>query len=320
MRILYLFAKRWYDTKMSMGRWLYGQALASHPDVDLKVWGVGWPAYDAKLTVAQNIKQNLPHYLEQNSHQRQWKPTHVWVYKGEDYIDLPELLLPKLIVFNEAYDAQATRREMGYVRPTHVVFHHENDYQRWRLDIPFASHMPHAAPQCEIIPPIVDRQIPCLVTGNLNKNFYPLRNRFSWLVRLQMIPGQIYAHPGYRLTDHTSVARQYSAYQQQLLNARLGLGCSSVMKYSLARFVELAMAGTVPVTDHPDDSAFARYFAKASIIVPTNSSYLTLRRTIKAELRDTTALQQRSDLLRKTAEAELSLSRYAQRMVNYLDE
>ena len=92
------------------------------------------------------------------------------------------------------------------------------------------------------------------------------------------------------------------------------------MKYNLARFAELAMAGVVPVTDHPDDSVFGRYLSQACIIVPHNSSYSKLMKTIKPELRDEVSLQQRSDLLRKTAETEFSMQVYAQRLADFLSD
>lgn len=320
MRILYLYARRWYDTKMSISRWLYGQALADYPGVDLKVWGVGWPGYDAKFSVTHNIKQNLIQYLTQACDDTQWEPTHLWIYKSEDYKGVPETRLPRLLVFNEAYDTGEVLREIDSVKPTHVVFHHENDYQRWRSIVPESVHLPHAAPSRHECLPMVQRSISCLVTGNLNKTIYPLRKRLSNLIRFSLLPGQIYPHPGYRLTNHVSILDQYQAYQQHLGQARLGLGCSSVMKYNLARFAELTMAGVVPVTDHLDDSVFGRYLSKACIIVAHNSSHLKLIKIIKSELRDEVSLQQRSDLLRKTAKTEFSMQVYAQRLVDYLSD
>ncbi len=299
MRVLYLFSKNWFEGKMSHGRLKYAQALSRLPGVELRIWGLGWEGYNPLLSVKKNLENDG------------WEPTHLWIYKAQEYRDLDAVGLPRLVVFNEAYDYQETCREIAAAAATHLVFHHQNDFNFWKQIFQNSFHLPHAAEIYEEHVQIADRLVPSIVTGNLDARCYPLRRKMANLVLCRLLPGYVRAHPGYILQGSKQIELQYESYRFDLQAARVGLGCSSVKKYNLARFVELAMAGTVIVSDLPNDEAFKKYFADASIIIPEGAGYLKIRSIVLSESRDVMGLQQRSDALRGAAEKFLNLDIYA---------
>ena len=291
---------------MSPGRILYGQALAQRPGVKLRFWGVGWEGYDAQSTLAENIAKDA------------WEPTHLWFYKAQDYKEVAGVHLPKLVMFNEAHDTFSTVTEIGAASATHVGFHHENDFLRWRNTIQGAFHLPHAALPYTNVTPLSQRPFESIVTGRTSKKIYPIRHRMVQLIRGKRLPGAVREHPGYILNGHARIFEQYESYRGELQKARLGLGCSSIYRYNFARFAELAMAGTVIVTDMPNDGAFRRMLGEASIIIPDGASRWRIVAMVREALRDSIALQQRSSWLRQSAERELSMEHYAEQLIDIL--
>lgn len=306
MRVLYLFSKNWFEGKMSLGRLKYAQALSRLPGVELRIWGLGWEGYNPLLSVKKNLENDG------------WEPTHLWIYKAQEYRDLDAIGLPRLVVFNEAYDYQETCREIAAAAATHLIFHHQNDFNFWKQIFQNSFHLPHAAEIYEEHVQIADRLVPSIVTGNLDARCYPLRRKMANLVRYRLLPGHVRKHPGYTLQGSPCIEYQYQSYRFDLQSARIGLGCSSIKKYNLARFVELAMAGTVIVTDLPDDDAFKKYFGDSSIIIPDGASYLKIRSIILSESRDLQGLQQRSNQIRSAAVKHLSFEIYVSQLKEIL--
>jgi hypothetical protein len=304
MRIIYFYSKKWFETKMSPGRILYAKAVARRAGVQLRFWGIGWEGYDAKATLAENIAKDA------------WEPTHLWFYKAFDYQDVADVHLPKLVVFNEAHDTASAVAEIKAASATHVCFHHENDFLRWHGAVPGAFHLPHAALPYTNVTPLAQRLFDCIVTGRASKESYPLRHRMVQLINGKCLPGIVREHPGYILDGHAGILKQYDSYREDLQKARMGLGCSSIYRYNLSRFAELAMAGTVIVTDKPNDETFRRTLGEASIIIPDGASRWRIIAMVREVLRDPAALQQRANWLRQTAERELSIESYAENLVD----
>lgn len=305
MKLLYLYARHRYERKMSPGRVLYAQAVGRQPGVTVHFWGPGWPGYDAARTLKENLAE------------LDWQPTHLWFYKAADFREAGTVDLPRLVVFNEAWDEGATWREIRSAAATHVVFHHENDWRRWHRRLPVTVHLPHGAEPYAQVPALAARPWDCLVTGRLTASVYPLRCRLAREVSHGRLKGTVYRHPGYELSGYEAVMAQHAEYRAALLQGRLGLSCSSVYRYNLAKFVELAMAGTVIVTDEPNDSAFRRHFGSASILVSRWSCGWTIRRAIRAALADPSGLEQRSEELRRAAERSLSMDHYARELLSW---
>lgn len=302
MRILYLYARQFYEEKMSLGRVLYAQALARQSDVELRFWGIGWDGYDERLSLRQNIANDG------------WNPTHLWLYKAGAYLDVAAVRLPKLVIFNEAHDIAQTSAEISSADASLVGFHHESDYLHWRSVVKGAFHIAHGAEPHDRHIPLPGRYVECMVTGRTSQMTYPLRHLFAKLVEKRRLPGIVRPHPGYRGNSHADNVAQYRSYRRDLQLTRLGLGCSSIRRYNFARFAELAMAGTVIVTDHPDDRHFAKFLADGSILIPGGSSPSKICDILQQEMRDPAGLQQRSALLQASAEKHLSMDRYAQRL------
>ena len=309
MRILYLFGKRYFDNKMSPGRIFYAEALGRQPGIEVRFWGEGWDGYDTRYPLAENLRA------------LGWDPTHLWFYKAQSYREVAAVKLPRLVVFNEAFDEVQTSLEIHSAAATHVVFHHEGDYLAWRGKVPRAYHLPHGGvPYSTPVPSSVERPHDCIVTGRLSPAIYPLRCNLARLIEQGKLSGVVRAHPGYLMPCHNSIREQYESYRNDLCRARLGLGCSSIYRYNLARYAELALAGTVIVTDMPHDGFFRKLLAPWSLILPDRASSWRITDMIREALRDATGLQQRSEALRRTAECELSMDRYAQRLIEVLRE
>lgn len=307
MKVLYLFARQYFENKMSPGRVLYAEALGRQPGVDVRFWGEGWDGFDTSLPLSENLR-NL-----------NWDPTHLWLYKAQAYREVAKVKLPRLVVFNEAFDDEQTSLELRAAAATHVIFHHEGDFIGWRNRVPRAFHLPHGGvPYSTQSPSMSERTYDCMVTGRLTPSIYPLRCKLARLVQRGKLPGVVRTHPGYLLRDQSSVQEQYASYRDDLRQARLGLGCSSVYRYNLARFAELALAGTVIVSDMPHDGVFRQRLAPWSILIPDGASSWRIIDLIQDALRDQPGLQQRSDALRQIAEQEFSMDRYAQRLVEIL--
>jgi len=246
MQILYLFPHTLYQTKMSAGRCLYGEAVGRQPDVDLEFWGQGWPGYVDELPLAENLKRSGKN------------PDVLWIYKADRLREPEKASGIKVVCFNEAWGEQ-------YIREADcadvVIFHHESDMRLWRERLEArgarAVHSPHCADHSlSVNPPLAERPIDCLLTGVHAPEVYPLRARLRGLVESGAIPGELRKHPGYRLLNHEAVMLQYADYCDHLEQAKISLCCSSKWRYGLAKITESMMAGCAVVTDCPDGSLF----------------------------------------------------------------
>lgn len=300
MKILYLYARHWYETKMSPGRILYGQAIATHPGVRLHFSGLGWPDWDSRLSVSQNIDRMG---LEFDA---------IWVYKPQDYFGLLAAKHPKVITFNEANDPRKTWEEIQSSGASVIIFHHENDLFRWKDIHGSKFHIPHCACIDTLRPR--PKSVECFLSGATSKRTYPIRYQLSRMVKSGAIPGVARKHPGYDLTSNQEIHQQYEAYAEQLSTARIALCCSSIHKYALAKLFEASACGCVIATDMPDDSIFRNYFGER--IISLNGDPRHDKDAILAMLADESAMNQIGDLNRKTVEDSFSLDQYAARFVD----
>lgn len=299
MKILYLYAKKWYDQKMSIGRWLYGQAVAQHPGVELKVSGVGWEGWNASSPTSHNIL-NMG-----------WTPDLIWVYKPQDYIGLNALRIPRVITFNEANDEKKTREEVEAAEPEFVFFHHRNDVTRWWNEDFRICNIPHCAPT-DIIKPL-EKTIDCLSSGVQSKQVYPIRSQLHDLVATGQLPGKVRKHPGYRLQSHDDIVRQYGEYAVDLGHSKIALCCTSIHKYFLAKLVEAAAAGCVIATDRPQDFWFDDYLWHGSIELTGDVNRDRMK--ILSYLEETEMLEEIGERNRMIAERAFSMENYAQRFI-----
>lgn len=262
MKILYLYPKKYYDTKMSMGRVLYGQAVARQPGVELKFWGPGWPGYNSDLSLARNIMASGETFDV------------VWFYKADQIIGAGEFPGCRVVAFNEA-NAPQTLDEIRAAGANVVIFHHENDMPRWKfLEEEGAKlvHILHGAPREFFNLPESARPWDVMLSGVVSQDTYPLRSRFATLIRSQQMPGYIRPYPGHRLKTEEACRVQYKLYASALQSTKVSLCCTSKFKYALAKIVESLAAGCLVVSDMPGDWAFKQTLGKHIIEVPDNTS------------------------------------------------
>jgi hypothetical protein len=260
VRILYLFPKSLYETKMSVGRVLYGEAVSRQPGIELRWWGEGWDGYDNSLTVSENIERSG------------LTPDVLWAYKADRLKDCASAPGKHVVCFNEAWH-EKTALEIQAAGAHVLIFHHEGDMPLWE---PLGRtgtklvHIPHGADPAFFCggPALSERPIDCLLTGVNSPAVYPLRDRFRRMILESRLPGQVRQHPGYRLASQEACRRQYEGYAENLKLAKVALCCSSRHRYWLAKITEAMMAGCCVVTDDPDDSEFRCLFMPMVHYVP----------------------------------------------------
>ncbi len=243
MKILYLFPKSLADSKMSLGRILYGEAIGRLPGVELAFWGSGWPGYRDDLDLRTNlaiadINPDVCLFYKAGTLKRAW--------------DIDAL---RVVCMNEANDAKKNAADWDPCRPDLIVYHHPNDLERFDAESPGPKkiHLPHCADESFFPdpPPLADRPIDCLLTGVHAPAVYPLRARLRGLMQSGAIKGNcvVRNHPGYRLNGMAALREQYADYCRQLMQAKVALCCCSIWRYPLAKQQEAAMAGCLVVSD-----------------------------------------------------------------------
>ena len=104
-KVLFLCQQRYYITKMSRVRFHSMEAIAKVTDF---VWsGPGWPNYDEKLTVQENIDK---------IYEGKDKPDLVVAYKPFDLKEFNKVEQKTCIRYNEMYDHKWTLEEINVSR------------------------------------------------------------------------------------------------------------------------------------------------------------------------------------------------------------
>lgn len=255
LKLLILFPKALYDTKMSFGRRHVIEELLRRSvagSIDAVLSGVGWPNYSPSASLAENINWLMPDCQAILWHKPLGNPS----TKSDPLIQPRERAsIPAICIYNEAWwpDGKAATecRESG----TSLVIHHHLSDRGQFGSVP-AVWIPHCADERLFGPRArhwVERDIPILVTGSLNSDTYPLRCRVARLINSRAIPGFVLDHPGYRLQGITRCEQQSRAYADFLGRSKIVVCCSSKYRYGLAKYVEAAMAGAAVAGDMPPD-------------------------------------------------------------------
>lgn len=230
----------------------------------------------------------------------------MWIYKGEGLKGLEEIPV-RVVTFNEANHTK-TLEEIEQAKANLVVFHHENDIQRWNLNC-HTTHILHGAAYTSS----VEKTIDCIVAGVVNEKVYPLRTRLCRLVESGKIKGKVRRHPGYRLESKSECRHQYREYIRDLASAKILLTCSSVYRYPLAKIMEAMAVGTVVISDMPDDQLFQGTLGNHIIEVSNEMSDNELCQVIHDAIADKTALRERSEVA-KIESHKFSTRSYAERL------
>ena len=228
LRINYLTPKLLWHNKMSVGRRLCVESVARANY--LQVYHE--PTFDADV---------------------------LWCYKTGG-MNLHEVDIPKVVVFNEANDPSSVMRDLADTDATMCMFHHRGDYDRWKSPLREMGidswSQPHAAAIGTASERWSDRSGFAILTGVINEDVYPLRSRLKSIAKGGHFPAIVLDHPGYRMVDEKAVKDQYAGYVRELSRHKVSLCCTSRFKYPLAKLYESAAAGCVIVTDKPDCPVF----------------------------------------------------------------
>jgi len=299
VKICYLFSSEYYERKMSVGRRAYGEALRQFANVTF--WGPGWPGYDSNKSLTDNLRGQRFDWL--------------WCYKANHVLGADQTGIPTFVCFNEANDHQATQEEIDGCRASLVVFHHWTDYQIWRSEPIRAVHLPHAAhPLCYLQrTPWHDRPYDLIVSGVQSEEIYPLRWRLREIALTSRWKVLDFPYPGHRLSHSGAIDRQFERYCQALGSARLSVVCSSRYGYGLAKWIESAACGTIPVGDVPAD--FSPTLGQYCVDIDPEDPDDRIRDSIGKALELTPAWQQ--GLIR--AAEGLSMDVYAKRLAEILE-
>ncbi|MCP3683532.1 MAG: hypothetical protein GY861_12665 [bacterium] len=244
MKILVLWNKKTWDTKMSPVRRDAVLALQKHHEVELKITGPGWEGFSGCANVDSKYKPDL-----------------VFWYKPLGMKDYDKVKAPKCLSFNEMWDREWTKKEIVESNSELVVCHHLNDIPKYRGKLPpkfKLVNVPHCAEKRIFKNYELKKDIDVLLVGVRSKRFYPLRNKIFKGV-LPILKSKDYRvghhkHPGYKLKGLDAINRQVVEYAKAINRAKIVVTCSSVYKYALAKYVEIPMCRSVLCGDIPGEN------------------------------------------------------------------
>lgn len=291
MTIVYLCPKKYFDHKMSRGRFHAVEAIQTEVREnggELFITGNGWPGYDETKTVSENF---LLLGLQADL---------VIGYMPFEMKAFADLQIPKVMTYNEMYNHEKVSRQLEQSRPELVICHHENEmpYYAERFPQIIFKHLPHCAKENIFKDYGLPKTWDVLVVGRLSSERYPLRTRVSYL--LNKFPPQyrcrVFPHPGYEIPTE-QIERQVLDYAKALNSSRICVTCSGTIRSRYAKYAEIPRCHSVLCADLPgEDQDFFRQFTLEIKMEMTNDEII---RTITSCLED----QKRYEtLLRKGVE------------------
>lgn len=241
MKLLFLCNKKYYDNKMSRGRFHYIYAIKHKIDVD--IWGIGWDGYNEQLSITDNLENK-----DYNA---------ILCYKPLEYIKFNELQIPTLLSYNEMYDITKTNDELIKSNPNYVICHHLNELYRYNYihnNIKF-YHIPHCSDTRFFknynLPKIYDISL----IGRLSNKHYPLRSRMKHILKKMEKKYNInyHNHPGYNI-ENANDNNQVIEYAKIINQSKICVFCSGIPKTRYAKYVEVPLCNSVICADKPDDN------------------------------------------------------------------
>jgi hypothetical protein len=241
IKILYLDTFENWNIRMDRTWHNYIIAMHHHKDIKMTITGPGFPnfktAFDAFLTNKPNLiiidhPKSIPG----------WK-------------DIKTFHVPIVKMFNETFDIKNTKREILETGISLSIFHHPEHIQDFK-DL-FSDHYQFRGIQHRIDPMIFkeyknEKSVDILIAGHTNDYLYPFRARL-----LQMIKDgkfgkwktKILEHPGYSVEN---IDVQIKNYVNDVNRSKIVLGCSSLLKYPLSKYMEYPACGSLMAGDIPN--------------------------------------------------------------------
>jgi len=321
VNILVLWIERLWRTKQSPARRHAVWAIAERANV--KVSGPGFPDWTNDLSGVENIQRIMPdcHAVltykalagcefgrvnEPLEVSKRWLTVETW---NECHAGFPG----GVPTMHPGGGTAAQECRKAGIRL--VVIHHENDRARmWDVEDYGAEivHIPHGASPVfmECRKPWSERR-GVILTGVLNEEHYPLRQRWYRLIRDGRIPATQFSRPGNYSPSIEESEKRVREYAEALGSARVVLGCASKWKYALARYPEVALSGAAHVCDLPD--AVAPGYDDMLHAVQPDASADELISAVEYTLAHAEEIGVRAAA---RAEAEYTTAHYAQRFMD----
>lgn len=225
---------------------------------DFKYWGIGWDLYEESKTVQQNLDSIGE------------KPEYLIIYKPLRYKSLSEVKCKKILIYNEMYELDLTRKEIDESMADIVICHHENDYLFYKhLYRFYCEHknrkvkffnIPHSAEKTIFYKRDVTIKYDLLLCGRygsknrIGEYHYPLRDRMHKVLEKmkgRWRVGEI-KHPGYVHND-SYTDKYLNEFAEEISSARICITCSGKPKSRFGKYVEIPMCQSVIAADIPDE-------------------------------------------------------------------
>lgn len=239
MKVLYLCAKEFWDTKMSRCRFLSAEAIGKHPKMELIKDGKGFEGFSL---AEESVEKH--------------KPDVVMWYKP---LEIPMLKRtwsqPTVLRYNEMYDRTWTHKEILMSGSNVVICHHKNDMPWYESEFKFEgvkfAHIPHSAEKHIFKDYGLPKSIDVALIGAI-QDHYPLRKRMKKLIR--WLPSKykcvVHQHPGYNHPDaHTN--RYMIDFARFISQCKICVTCSGKPRSRYTKYVEVPMCGTALAADLP---------------------------------------------------------------------
>jgi len=237
--IVQLVSMRHWKKKIDRSRWLSVNHLQP------KRTGLGWDGYDERFTVTKNITRLFGGL-----------PDIVLAYKPADYEGFAELPCFTVMPHNEVKEGRFAP-EIKQARPDLIVFHHMNNWQQQQerlKELGIESvHIPHVADPAIFHDYGQEKQWDVMTCGAMGGKIYPLRGLFRQacvLLRERGYRCLDFLHPGNELKD-ADKCHHLIHFAQACNQSRITCFCSSVFRYRLQKYVEVAACGSAMAADVP---------------------------------------------------------------------
>lgn len=314
MKVLLVVNKQWWEKKCPPFWPEQYHALAAHPDVSIKVTGPHWQGYEQGKSLRWNVENLYPEadvvYL--------WRPFGIVEFEGVIGADKA---LRQLKVSAYQDDPKFSLNEAKRAGLDLMFYHDHWDRQFYEdsgiraVYLPLAVNLNLFKGGEKTMP---QRQMPVLLTGNVNQATYPLRVRFARVLRSGRLAGHHRQMPGYRLPSLNHVMREQRRYAGMLVNAKISLvsTCPHI-PLTLRKYFESMAAGCVVVGDMPfcppDD------VRECINVVSVKNSDNEIVDRVKNLLRDPAQLQQQRIRNREVA-ARYGYDQFADKWVRIVRE
>jgi len=289
LKILFLSHAFNYEVGMDRGVFIHYEALKKHPWIEPTLWGMGFPDWDFKRTIKENLLARYGEiyfdvlYLYGMAHNYQVKEI-----SGEIIVVIREhecwdrRCVPYIVNNN------ATLVMLAYAHE--ILMYIEESYNA------LIVHSPHTTDQDIFYHPVAaKRNHDVVLVGNAHPLVYPLRSRFKDMIQAGKIPGgALRKHPGYfskewrddfwysydlNMTNVRIMQHQVVEYADFIKDSKICLMDSSAYKYALQKYVEFPMAGCLMVGDLPLDQR--EEFEMAMVEVTNDMSDEQIVKTIQ---------------------------------------